>query len=260
MRILRNAGTSVLAVLALAACEDTGTTPAAFDETTLTLDVATLAADAVVDEMLGMALGTAGMPTLEMMGGGPAGAPGGPGGHASMTRSHTVTFFDGGGNEMDAYDPLTTASIHIVSEMSGTRETPLWSGSIARFSDRTVSGLEGEETTHTWNGTGTHEQDRTRFDDVNGDRQYQMSGTSTTQNVVVGVPRAENPWPLSGTITHTMKVIVLNGPDGDREVERTAVVTFNGTQFATMTVGEETFEVDLADRQGRRPRNKGPRR
>jgi len=36
-------------------------------------------------------------------------------------------------------------------------------------------------------------------------------------------------------------------PEGETiERDRIAVLEFNGTQFATMTVNDETFEVDLA--------------
>lgn len=277
MKTLRSAGAGLLAVLALAGCEDLGSGPEAFDDSAVTLDVATVAADAVVDDVLGMALGTTGAPLLGVTGG-PAAVPGGQGqgpggqgqggqgqgqggkggpGHQDMARSHTVTFYDAAGNVMEAYDAELTASINIVTEMSGTRETPRWTREISRHSDRTVSGLEGDETQHTWNGTGSMENDRVRFDDVNGNREYHMSSTSTTEDVVVALPRDENPWPLSGTITRIVKVSIVNGPNGDVEEERTVVVTFNGTQFVTMTVDGEAFEIDLADRQGRTPQRKG---
>ena len=86
-----------------------------------------------------------------------------------------------------------------------------------------------------------------------GTRSYEMSGTSTIQDLVHGVPREDNPWPLSGTITRQITVEIVNGPDGDRSVERTATVTFNGTQFVTMTVNGESFEVDLSARSGNHP-------
>jgi hypothetical protein len=62
------------------------------------------------------------------------------------------------------------------------------------------------------------------------------------------VPRAENPWPLSGTITRVITVVITNGPNGDVTHERTVVITFNGTQFVTLTVNGEEFELDLAAR------------
>ena len=67
-----------------------------------------------------------------------------------------------------------------------------------------------------------------------------------------GVPRSENPWPLSGTIIHHA-LITFTRPDGERTRERTATITFNGTQFVIVNVNGEDFEIDLADRTGRRP-------
>jgi hypothetical protein len=68
---------------------------------------------------------------------------------------------------------------------------------------------------------------------------------------VVPVPGSESPWPLSGTITRHWVITITNGPNGDATRERTVVVTFNGTQFATITVNGETSELDLGTRPGK---------
>lgn len=80
-----------------------------------------------------------------------------------------------------------------------------------------------------------------------------MSSTSVITNVVHPVPRTDDAWPLSGTITRDVTINVVNGPDGDVTRSRTVVITFNGTNLATMTVGDETFEIDLSTRSGRHP-------
>ena len=116
----------------------------------------------------------------------------------------------------------------------------------------TVSGLEGQETSRTWNGTGSGEASRSQHTDEHGDRSYDMSSTSVIEDVVRALPREENPWPLSGTITRTISVVIVNGPDGDVTREITAVLTFNGMQFVIMTVNGEDFEVDLAARESDR--------
>jgi hypothetical protein len=67
------------------------------------------------------------------------------------------------------------------------------------------------------------------------------------------VPRTDDAWPLSGTITREVTIVVVNGPDGDVTKSRTVVITFNGTNLATMTVDGETFEIDLSTRSGRHP-------
>jgi hypothetical protein len=223
--------------LAVMACND-GTEPDVVVDQ-LNFDVAMVAADGLLDDLNTIT-------QLFPFGSGPSLAP-------SFTHSRSVTFFDGAGNPQEAFDELTTASIQVVSEMSGEFSRETWSASISRSREMTITGLEGEETSRTANGSGSEEVKRSRHLDDGGIRSYEISGMSTIQDVVHGVPRADNPWPLSGTITRQMTVDVVNGPDGNRTVERTATVTFNGTQFVTMTVNGESFEVDLATRSGNRP-------
>ena len=223
--------------LVLVACSD-ATEPDEFIDQ-LNFDVAMVAADGLLDDLS----------TINQwfsFGFGASLAP-------QITRSRVVEYFDGAGNLQEAYDELTTASMHIVSEMSGEFTRENWSATIVRTRDIIVTGLEGEETSRTANGSGTGEVTRSRHLDDGGTRSYDMSGTSTIQDVVHGVPREDNPWPLSGTITREMTVKIVNGPDGDQTVERTAIVTFNGTQFVTMTVNGESFEVDLSARSGKHP-------
>ena len=117
----------------------------------------------------------------------------------------------------------------------------------------TITGLEGDETTRTANGTGSGTVSKSRHSDVNGDRSYEMTSTSITTDVVHTVPRKENPYPLSGTITRDVTVVIVNGRNGDKTRTRHVVITFDGTQFAHLTVNGESFEVDLSARDGRHP-------
>jgi len=134
---------------------------------------------------------------------------------------------------------------------SGTKS---WSSTISRIKDRTITGLEGDETTRTANGTGSSTVSKSRHSDVNGDRSYGMTSTSITTDVVHTVPRKENPYPLSGTITRDVTVVKLvNGQDSAKTRTRHVVITFDGTQFAHITVNGESFEVDLSARDGRHP-------
>ena len=221
----------------LSACSD-GTAPDAFSSQ-LNRDVAMVAADGLLNDLsqINQVIPAGSQASL---------AP-------PLTGNRSVEYFDAAGNQQDAYDELTTASIHVVSERSGEFSREGWSATVSRSRDMIISGLEGEETTRTANGTGSAEIVRSRHLDGGGERSYDMSGESTIQNVVHAVPREDNPWPLSGTISRHMTVVIVNGPDGDATVERDAVVTFNGTQFVTMTVNGESFEVDLSARSGSHP-------
>ncbi len=145
-----------------------------------------------------------------------------------------------------------------MSEFSGEMAREGISGSISRTRDVTITGLEGDETTRTANGSGTGSVSRSHHSDEHGDRSYDMSGSSVMADVVHGVPRADNPYPLSGAVTRDVTVVIVNGRNGDETRTRHVQITFDGTQFATMSVDGESFEVDLSTRDGRHPlRNRG---
>ena len=256
-------GLVALSVIALAACSDTfgpdGTDSPTDSrlESLVTLDVAMVAADALIEDVaeLWLDIGVG----LE----GPSAAPAEVvKRQSSHVRTVTITFYDAEGNEQEAYDKVTTASVHKVRESSGEKSranssgTKSWSSTTSRTRDRTITGLEGDETTRTANGTGSSTVSKSRHSDVNGDRSYEMTSTSITTDVVHTVPRKENPYPLSGTITRDVTVVIVNGRNGDETRTRHVVITFDGTQFAHITVNGESFEVDLSARDGRHPLRK----
>ena len=225
-----------LGLLVLAACSDTAGPDAVEDS--LTLDVAMIAADAAIDEFGDIGL---------LFGGGAFPAP------------HTATFYDADGNEQAARDPLTTASIHLLVESTHEFSRDSWSATGTRSRDLWITGLEGEETSRTVNGTGSSNVTRSQHTDTDGTRTYEMSSTSVIEDVVHPVPRTDDAWPLSGTITRDVTITVVGGPDGDVTRSRTVVIIFNGTNLVTMTVyvestvDGESFEVDLSTRSGRHP-------
>jgi hypothetical protein len=161
--------------------------------------------------------------------------------------SRDVTFY-ADDQEQDAYDAMTTDSITIAFQLAGERVRQDWSVSVEQTRELTVSGLEGEESERTWNGTGSTELSGSRHIDNDGLREYDMSSSSTIDDVVVLVPR-EGTWPQSGTITREITVVVKNGFGDTFTRERTVVVTFNGTQFVPMVVNGVEFTLDLETRQ-----------
>jgi hypothetical protein len=226
-------GALTLSLIALAACSDTAGLESTSEES-LTLDVAMIAADAAIDEFgdMGRLFG----------GGGPHGG------------THTATFYDVDGMVQDALDPLTTASIHLVVESTHEFARDTWSGTGTRSRDVMITGLLGEEEARTVNGTGSASMTRSQHADEDGTtRSYSMAGSSSMVDVVHPVPRTEDAWPLSGTITRDVTINVINGPNGDVTKTRTVVIIFNGTNLPTMTVDGEPFEVDMSARSGRRP-------
>jgi hypothetical protein len=65
-------------------------------------------------------------------------------------------------------------------------------------------------------------------------------------NVVHAVPH-HGTWPLAGTITRNVTVVVISGEDTKTRT-RTVVTEFDGTQFATTTINGEIFTFDLETR------------
>jgi hypothetical protein len=232
-------GALTLSILALAACSDTVGLESFEDS--LTLDAAMIVADATIDELGDMGL---------LFGGGALPAPSQA---ATRTGTHTATFFDVDGHEQLARDPLTTASIHLVIESTHEFSRDSWTAIGTRMRDLMITGLAGEETSRTVNGTGSSTVTRSQHTDADGTRTHNMSSTSVITNVVHPVPRTDDAWPLSGTITRNVTIDVVNGPNGDVTKSRTVVITFNGTNVVTMMVGNETFDVDLSTRSGRHP-------
>jgi hypothetical protein len=141
--------------------------------------------------------------------------------------------------------------MEIETELEREVSHTFWSAEVERERDMTVSGLEGEETDRTWNGTGEGEVFRSRHPEDGPERTYDMESSSVIDNVVRALPRSENPWPMSGTITRTIHAeITVDGVTEVRDV--VTVTTFNGTQFVTMTVDGVEYEIDLAERNVQR--------
>ncbi|MEN8376182.1 MAG: hypothetical protein ABFS34_12100 [Gemmatimonadota bacterium] len=235
---MRSTPIGILAAAAVltAACGDDPAAPQNAFEVALTEDLAMVAADATLDDLAAM---------NDAVGGDGSTSTGG-------SFSRVVSFFDAAGNLQESFDPLTTDVVEVVVDAEREATRSGWVATFQHHREFSISGLAGEETTRTRNGAGQTEITRSSHSDTGGDRSYEMSSTSLIQDVVVGVPRAEFPWPLSGTITREIEATITT-PDGVRTRQRTVVVDFNGTQFAEMTVNGETFELDLDARDFDRP-------
>ena len=249
---------SLSCLVIAAACSDSATTEPGANQAFLTADLATASADAVGEE-------------IEMMGGpggrfniGLFGAFSGPFGafaardlgcrslnNPALQVVRTCTFQDANGAVQDTYDPLTTAQARIQTSVSAERSRENFEASFTRTTDHTASGLAGTETTRTWNGTGTEIVTNSRHTEAQGTRAYTLSTNTSTNNVVVPVGQQPG-WPLSGSITRVITGEITAGPNAGQTFSRTVTVTFNGTSTVTMTVGDETFTVDLQNRRANR--------
>lgn len=166
-----------------------------------------------------------------------------------LTYTRTITYLDANGTPQDAYDEASTASIHYQISVEGEISRDRWSASIQRERDLLVTGLLDDDGAVTWNGTGSGNVSRSRHTDAGDVRTYNIISSAVIEDVVLPYPRTEDGWPLSGAITRNMVVTRTSDVDGTETREREVTVTFDGTQFATVTVGDETFSVDLSERR-----------
>ncbi len=147
-------GLIALSVLAFAACDDNPTD--ILDTTTadqaINYDVAMVSADATIEDV--QALRDPQNGGVFMFG---------------REGSRTATFYDADGNEQDVYDEATTASIHIIMEMSRELERRNWTADVMREREMTVTDLVGDETTRTVNGSGSEAVTRSRHSDTGGE-------------------------------------------------------------------------------------------
>jgi hypothetical protein len=164
-----------------------------------------------------------------------------------LTIARSFGLVDEAGAAQSAFDPQLTAAANFQSLITGQVNRPHWSADVQRERDVTVSGLVGQESTREWDGLGASAIDA-QFDNGEVSRTFQAQSSVTVSDVIVQLPRSQNPWPLSGTITHS--VSATRTREGANQVShsfsRTATVTFNGTQFVTLQVGTRVFTLDLA--------------
>lgn len=178
-------------------------------------------------------------------------------GFGGLQGTTRITFLDESGSTQDAYDEALTASVHIESEMEGTFDRGRFTGSMSRSRDLVVTGLLGEETTRIWNGTTAGSSSRTHTSGELAGEEISTTSSSTIEDLTLPLPENETgPFPLSGVITTEMSA--TGGPHAG---DHTVVITFDGTQFATLTVDGEEITVDLAARRnghhGMGPRHHG---
>ncbi len=182
-----------------------------------------------------------------------------PAGRDGLTIVRTCTFEDADGLAQTEYDSNTTATVTVHTVIAGAIDRGDWSATMDRTSDLVVSGLAGANTTMTWNGSSSGASSQVRQSDSGETRQYDMSFTGTITNVVIPVPRTETSWPLSGIIAREVTVTFIGGPRDGTTVTRSTTLEFNGTQYVTLTVNGETFQVDLARRSCQRDGRGGGR-
>jgi len=97
---------------------------------------------------------------------------------------------------------------------------------------------------HTWTGAGTFDRVATWTGANNVERTLTHTGTDSVNAVRFQMPRATNPYPISGNIVINVQNHFTAG-SFVREVTRRYVVTFDGTSTATLQDGGVTCDLSL---------------
>ena len=165
-----------------------------------------------------------------------------------LTLNRDYAFYTANQTAQSAYDASATASANFHVAVGGVHVVDNGADTVSRDRALTVTGLSGAETSRTWNGTGTRADGGFRTEtDVK--RNYHVTDNVTVSNVIVNLPRSSNPWPISGTITRQVSgtaSVSKTGVSKSFSVDRTVTITFNGTQYATVSVGGNTYTLDLS--------------
>jgi len=258
---MRTLSPGLCLVLGTVACDGLGTEPTAIDDGIVLAEAALVAADGMYQDLdlvqdpgledvgfdgvgTGMLLAVEGESQCQRMG------SGGTFTCAPMTRDgftfdREVTYYDANEEVQDAFEKTTTDGIHLVINGEGTRERNFWTVTMERDRDMWMTELLSAE--HHLNGEGSSAIHRSGNPGDGSARTFDMTVSVVWDDVVHVQPRAENPYPLSGTITREIFVeVTVDGEVvGGRDV--TTVVTFDGNQFVTMLVDGEPVEIDLAE-------------
>lgn len=167
-----------------------------------------------------------------------------------QTWTVSYALMDANGVTQSAYDKVTTASINFIVSDTGavafTNNGNSFADTVSRRHDRTVSGLAGDpDTVHTWSGTGTSMIKSVRSGQIT--KTYVFVSNDTSTAIRFKQPRDINPYPLSGTVVRNYTVTRTRAASDTttRTTTRRVVVTFNGTANVPMTVGSETFTLNL---------------
>ena len=156
----------------------------------------------------------------------------------SVTRS--FAFYDAQGQAVQTFDPTVVESANFQATVDGTFTSGLvWSASVHRTADMTVSGLISQAPHRIWNGTGTG-NDQIQHVGLDGVRSLAGTSSVTVTNVVMPGKDAASQIPLSGSIAINVQYtasIVGAGGTASKDVTSTVTVTFDGTNTPALQIG-----------------------
>jgi hypothetical protein len=245
----------VMAMALVAACDTTSPTLLSDDE--LTQDVAVSAGDAIARSIKMMAENE--------------GDAGVPGAFIQSDEANAITSdleihrtrkcFDANGVELAGCSPISSVrriATHVTVDgsRSGSHETrrgttATWSGAVHRVADDTLTrNFNGStEVSRTHQGVATG-RDTTTYEEADLSRLAAEAATDSVKGITWNLPRASNPWPVSGSVKRVVSVdvTITRGEDTQtRSFTRTVEVTFpaDNQGNVTLTINDKTCQLNL---------------
>jgi hypothetical protein len=159
------------------------------------------------------------------------------------------TFYDATDAALPQWDP-SAVRVVVTSWLRGTVTGPRYSATIGRTGTLNIHGLQAAADTMVFDGVATDTTDAV-YVSLDGTRTFDVHVLAT--RTLAGITKLKNtnvnPWPLAGTATWNLSVDkYASGQQGTIEAHYDAVVvvTFNGTEFADVTVnGRFHYKIDL---------------
>ncbi len=240
---------STAVAFALVACGESTSPAALLTDEDIATDVATTSGSAIAIDVRNMVDNWSG-------GGFPAGAaPLASPPVVDVTRSRTC--YDASDVQQTQCDPTTTAKVVIHLTVDGTVNDTTERGTVEaafhRVRDETITGLAGTETSRTHNAVGSS-SDTSTFVGSRGTRHATETSLDSVVDVVFNLPRASNPWPVSGQIVRNVSGTVTHtGEQGTatRSYTRRVAVTFPADSQGNVTIqiNDHTCNLNLVTRQ-----------
>ena len=156
--------------------------------------------------------------------------------HGGLSIVRSAAYKDGTGGVQTAFDSLTTNTINIRVNVSGTKVRRDNDTSVVEHhSDRTVAGLAPGSTQRTVNGTSAGTENITGSNTTGAFTALRTIGDTIT-GVVIPVQSSGPAFPTAGTVIRSAQVTLTYAGQSPTTSTRREVITYNGSSAATVTI------------------------
>jgi hypothetical protein len=173
--------------------------------------------------------------------------------HGGLTITRSAAYKNGSGTVQSAFDSLTTNTINIRVNVSGTKVRRDNDTSVVQHtSDRTVSGLAPSSTQRTVNGTSSGTENIKGSNTTGSFTAVRTIGDTVT-GVVIPVQTSGKPFPTAGTVVRSAQVTLTYAGQSPTTSTRREVITYNGSGTATVTITRDGVTQTCTLAPGNRP-------